>query len=156
MIRLTKGGQAKVEEKPEVRKAGGVYYTPAYIVDYIVQNTVGKLLEGKTPKEAARLRIVDPACGSGSFLIGAYRFLLDWHRDRYVEGEPDRLATGRNPALYRNGSGLWKLSGSPWVFSPPAASRPPCEAPRGRENSSWICRARYPAARRRAATMSSS
>ena len=44
VIRLTKGHQAKVEEKPEVRKAGGVYYTPAYIVDYIVQHTVGELL----------------------------------------------------------------------------------------------------------------
>ena len=44
VIRLTPGGQAKVEEKPEVRKAGGVYYTPAYIVDYIVENTVGRLL----------------------------------------------------------------------------------------------------------------
>ena len=54
VIRLTAGHQAKVEEKPEVRKAGGVYYTPTYIVDYIVKNTVGKLLEGKTPAEAAR------------------------------------------------------------------------------------------------------
>ncbi len=55
VIRLTAGHQAKVEEKPEVRKAGGVYYTPTYIVDYIVRNTVGKLLEGKTPEEAAAL-----------------------------------------------------------------------------------------------------
>jgi len=46
VIRLTTGHQAKVEEKPEVRKAGGVYYTPTYIVDYIVRNTVGRLLEG--------------------------------------------------------------------------------------------------------------
>ncbi|MCX5859954.1 MAG: restriction endonuclease subunit M, partial [Proteobacteria bacterium] len=37
VIRLTAGHQAKVEEKPEVRKAGGVYYTPTYIVDYIVK-----------------------------------------------------------------------------------------------------------------------
>ena len=35
-------GLVKIEEKPEVRKAGGVYYTPTYIVDYIVKNTVGK------------------------------------------------------------------------------------------------------------------
>ena len=54
VIRLTAGHQAKVEEKPEVRKAGGVYYTPTYIVDYIVQNTVGKLLEGKSPKDVTR------------------------------------------------------------------------------------------------------
>ena len=45
VIRLTEGHQAKVEEKPEVKKAGGVYYTPTYIVEYIVQQTVGKLLE---------------------------------------------------------------------------------------------------------------
>jgi len=37
VIRLTEGHHAKVEEKPEVRKAGGVYYTPSYIVDYIVR-----------------------------------------------------------------------------------------------------------------------
>jgi hypothetical protein len=36
--------QVKVELKPEVRKAGGVYYTPQYIVRYIVKETVGKLL----------------------------------------------------------------------------------------------------------------
>jgi hypothetical protein len=46
VIRLTPGHQAKVEEKPEVRKAGGVRYTPTYIVDYIVKNTVGKPHEG--------------------------------------------------------------------------------------------------------------
>ena len=45
VIRLTEGHRAVVEEKPEVKKAGGVYYTPTYIVDYIVQNTVGKLLD---------------------------------------------------------------------------------------------------------------
>ena len=44
VIRLTPGGQAKVEEKPEVRKAGGVYYTPAYIVDYIVREHGRQLL----------------------------------------------------------------------------------------------------------------
>ena len=72
VIRLTAGHQAKVEEKPEVRKAGGVYYTPTYIVEYIVQNTVGKLLEGKTPKDAARLKILDPACGAPRGAIKQY------------------------------------------------------------------------------------
>ncbi|MBP7678810.1 MAG: N-6 DNA methylase [Bacteroidales bacterium] len=90
-IRLTAGHQAKVEEKPEVRKAGGVYYTPKYIVDYIVENTVGKLLEGKTPKEVEKLRICDPACGSGSFLIGAYQYLLDWHLKYYTNRESQKI-----------------------------------------------------------------
>ena len=49
VIRLTAGRQAKVEEKPEVRKAGGVYYTPTYIVDYIIKNTVGMLIKSDTP-----------------------------------------------------------------------------------------------------------
>jgi len=110
VIRLTKGHQAKVEEKPEVRKAGGVYYTPAYIVDYIVRGTVGKLLEGKTPQQAAKLRVLDPACGSGSFLIGAYQHLLDWHRDRYVADDPEKHARGRATKLYRGAAGEWRLT----------------------------------------------
>jgi len=75
--------RVKVEEKPEVRKAGGVYYTPKYIVDYIVKNTVGKLIEGRTPRQIANIRILDPACGSGSFLLGAYQYLIDYHLEYY-------------------------------------------------------------------------
>ncbi|NQU81522.1 MAG: N-6 DNA methylase, partial [Bacteroidetes bacterium] len=91
-IRLTKAHQAKIEEKPEVRKAGGVYYTPKYIVDYIVENTVGKLLNGKTPKQAESIKICDPACGSGSFLIGAYQYLLNWHLKYYINNPPKKPA----------------------------------------------------------------
>ncbi|MDO9341502.1 MAG: N-6 DNA methylase, partial [Bacteroidales bacterium] len=85
VIRITPAHHAKIEEKPEVRKAGGVYYTPQYIVEYIVKNTVGKLIDGKTPKEISNIKIVDPACGSGSFLIGAYQYLLDWHKNYYTD-----------------------------------------------------------------------
>jgi type I restriction-modification system DNA methylase subunit len=84
VIRLTEGHQAKVEYKPEVKKAGGVFYTPQYIVEYIVKHTVGELVKDKTPREVSKLRILDPACGSGSFLIGAYQYLLDWHHDWYI------------------------------------------------------------------------
>jgi len=91
VIRITPSHHAKIEEKPEVRKAGGVYYTPQYIVEYIVKNTVGKLIDGKTPKEIEKIKIVDPACGSGSFLIGAYQFLLDFHKDYYSNnGKPSK------------------------------------------------------------------
>jgi len=86
-IKLTNGHRASIEEKLEVRKAGGVYYTPQYIVDYIVSNTVGKLLEGKTPREVESIKIVDPACGSGSFLLGAYQFLLDWHTNYFLKAK---------------------------------------------------------------------
>jgi len=83
VIRLTAGHNAKVEEKPEVKKAGGVFYTPQYIVEYIVKNTVGELLKDKSIKQAEKIKVLDPACGSGSFLIGAYEFLLNWHLAEY-------------------------------------------------------------------------
>lgn len=105
VITLTAGHRAKVEEKPEVKKAGGVYYTPTYIVDYIVQQTVGKLLEGKTPKQAAKLKILDPACGSGSFLIGAYQYLLDWHLKWYIENDP-----GNRKDIYQDHTGATRLT----------------------------------------------
>jgi len=111
-ISLSKSGRATIEEKPEVRKAGGVYYTPQYIVDYIVEHTIGKLVKGKTLKEVSEIKIVDPACGSGSFLIGAYQFLLNWHKDYYlgrhsrVGGNlPNKGIAGqaRNDGLVRKG-----------------------------------------------------
>ncbi|MCE9586225.1 N-6 DNA methylase [Candidatus Uhrbacteria bacterium] len=108
VIRLTEGGHAKVELKPEVRKAGGIYYTPTYIVEYIVQNTVGKLVEGKTPKQIEKLSIVDPACGSGSFLLGAYKFLADWYRDWYVADDAKKHEKAKK--VYRDPAGQWQLT----------------------------------------------
>ena len=170
VIRLTKGHQARVDKKPEVKKAGGVYYTPNYIVDYIVKHTVGRLITGEagdspgsqepvagireslspkgasdlsrgcqppepesqkspapkgrkkaplTPQEIggltekyrpskarAPLRILDPACGSGSFLVGAYKFLLDYHRDWYVNDGPEK----HTKQIYQGAGGQWYLS----------------------------------------------
>jgi type I restriction-modification system DNA methylase subunit len=105
VIRLTESHQAKVEEKPEVKKAGGVYYTPEYIVNYIVQNTVGKLCENKTPRQIEKLKILDPACGSGSFLIGAYQYLLDYHRDYYAK-EPSK----HKKVIYQGKGKQWFLT----------------------------------------------
>ena len=157
VIRLTPGGQAKVEEKPEVRKAGGVYYTPSYIVDYIVNNTLGRLLgdpapvpeivpdsnsplvpasnpspivpastpstktdrqvstspttkEQLTPTQALNLRVVDPACGSGSFLLGAFQYLLDWHLNYYLSHVPQSHTRGKNPPLVATEGGEYRLT----------------------------------------------
>ena len=142
IIRLTEGHRAVVEEKPEVKKAGGVYYTPTYIVEYIVQNTVGKLLDecSSRRKEAhssngeeqslltsaatetvdaraatailnrvSKLRILDPACGSGSFLLGAYEYLLNWHLDFYAKNDPIKWAKGSRPVLVQTSAG-WRLT----------------------------------------------
>ncbi len=115
VIRLTVGHQARVEDKPEVKKAGGVYYTPTFIVDYIVENTVGRALGpvltegtpvGATPKQASKLRILDPACGSGSFLIGAFQYLINWHRDWYIQDGPSK----HTKELYQGAGGEWRLT----------------------------------------------
>ncbi|MGV8174611.1 MAG: Eco57I restriction-modification methylase domain-containing protein, partial [Methanothrix sp.] len=97
VIRLTEGHRAVVEDKPEVKKAGGVKYTPVYIVEAIVKKTLGPALEGKTPVQAARLSVLDPACGSGSFLIVAYQHLLDWHREWYAKNLVPLLDAGCKP-----------------------------------------------------------
>jgi type I restriction-modification system DNA methylase subunit/predicted type IV restriction endonuclease len=113
VIRLTSAHRAIVEEKPEVKKAGGIYYTPTYIVDYIVKQTVGKLVDGKKPGPqggVSKFRVIDPACGSGSFLLGAYQFLLDWHLDQYVNDNPNKWAKGRTPRLYQGTGGDWRLT----------------------------------------------
>lgn len=107
VILLKPNHQAIVEEKPEVRKAGGVYYTPTYIVDYIVENTIGKLLEGKTPKQAEKLKVLDPACGSGSFLIGAYQYLLNWHLRQYTLNPDNRVYKKR---IYQASNTEWRLT----------------------------------------------
>lgn len=93
------------------RKRDGVYYTPEWVVNLLVEQTLGPWFaarkaeagypaEGEPDAEAcaaylARLRtirIVDPACGSGAFLISAFRRLLD-----------ERIATAREAARFNGG-----------------------------------------------------
>ena len=110
VIRLTSDHRAVVEDKPEVKKAGGVFYTPTYIVEYIVKNTVGKLLDGKTPKQVESIRVLDPACGSGSFLLGAYQYLLEWHLSWYVSNDPEKWAKAKKPILHHGHGNSWHLT----------------------------------------------
>ncbi|MFA6413080.1 MAG: N-6 DNA methylase [Syntrophales bacterium] len=126
VIRLTPGHQAKVEDKPEVKKAGGVFYTPKYIVDAIVEKTIGGWMGARAasiggrsqkartlmPRHIGDLHILDPACGSGSFLIQAYQYLLNWHLRWYTENDPIKWARGKNPAIYQTASGEWRLTTS--------------------------------------------
>lgn len=112
-----KGRKVDVEEKPEIKKAGGIYYTPDYVVRYIVTRTLPPLIEGKTPNELsgslkrnAAFRVLDPACGSGSFLIQAYQLLLDWHRDAYLKDDPTKYAKGGAPRFYQDVKGEWRLT----------------------------------------------
>lgn len=66
----------------EKRKKQGIYYTPSYIVNYIVENTLGIAVKEKSLKEIDKVKVLDPACGSGSFLIKAFDVLDAYIKDK--------------------------------------------------------------------------
>ncbi|MCU0499140.1 MAG: N-6 DNA methylase [Anaerolineae bacterium] len=86
--------------KNKKRKSQGIYYTPQYVVRYIVSQTVGKLLQdGRDPYT---LRILDPACGSGSFLIEAFDVLDRWHNQHNPDATPADRQKWRRHILTEN------------------------------------------------------
>lgn len=74
ILSQTKSGRAKLKQGQAHRKEQGIYYTPTYIVDYIVKNTVEELIKNKKVKPQ-EIKVLDPACGSGSFLIKAFDYI---------------------------------------------------------------------------------
>ena len=69
----------QVVDRRAKRKAQGIYYTPQFVVRYIVGQTLGRLLEERDYEQARQVKVLDMACGSGSFLIEAFDVL-----DRYL------------------------------------------------------------------------
>ena len=70
-------GRKSEEKQKSKRKSQGIYYTPKYIVEFIVKETLGEVLKKTKPKEISKIKVLDPACGSGSFLIAAYDKILE-------------------------------------------------------------------------------
>ena len=103
---VRRGNDTEVVEKPEVRKAGGVYYTPEWVVDYIVQETLDPMLRNANLADVARLTVVDPACGSGSFLLGAFEHLMNWHLNYYTSDNPEK----HKKQVARDKFGNWRLT----------------------------------------------
>jgi adenine-specific DNA-methyltransferase len=83
----------EVVEKENVRKAGGVFYTPDYIVAYMVDQSLGSHIKNKKPDDILKLRIIDTACGSGSFLIGVFGYLLQ-AIETYYRKHPEEAKKG--------------------------------------------------------------
>ena len=113
-------GTVQTSDNLETRKKQGSYYTPQVIVRYLVDNSLGRYLYGtangqaggdplpdesrKTFADIQELRVLDPACGSGSFLIYAYHVLADFYRserqrlEQELAQKTDELAAqGLNP-----------------------------------------------------------
>lgn len=57
------------------QRASGSFFTPDYLVDFVVEHTLGPLLRGRSLEETCQLRILDPSCGGGAFLLGVLRRL---------------------------------------------------------------------------------
>jgi type I restriction-modification system DNA methylase subunit len=75
-----------VQERRKKRKSQGIYYTPSFVTKYIVQQTVGKYLEENGYNPSKPPRILDMACGSGSFLIEAFDVVDDYVRKMRHQG----------------------------------------------------------------------
>jgi len=85
-----------VDEKRAKRKSQGIYYTPAFVTRYIVQQTVSRWLDEHGYNPSTPPRILDMACGSGSFLIEAFDTL-----DRFVAKQRNQ-AHGESDDLHDN------------------------------------------------------
>jgi hypothetical protein len=80
------GREVRLEDEPEVRRTHGVFYTPRYVVDELVEHALGPVIDGKSPAQLEGIRILDPACGSGAFLLGAFDHLVRAHQRAYARG----------------------------------------------------------------------
>jgi hypothetical protein len=69
------GNDVDDEFKPEYQRTKGAVYTPPWVVRRVIRNAIGPLTKDKNPDEILGLRILDPACGSAGFLLGAYDFI---------------------------------------------------------------------------------
>ncbi len=70
----------------------GVQYTPRSLVDYGIEQTLGLLLRDRTLQFTAdgqiqwpEFTVLDPACGDGAFLLGAYDYLVQWYSQQYAQ-----------------------------------------------------------------------
>lgn len=96
-----------LERGSGVRKATGTFYTPQPIAEYLVRRTFGPLVNEAEPDRILRLRIVDPAMGSGAFLVAACRYLAAAYESALVRsggyqagdfGEAERASIRRTIA----------------------------------------------------------
>jgi len=70
-------GRKGEDKSKSKRKSQGIYYTPKYIVEFIVKETLGEVLKKVKPKAISKIKVLDPACGSGSFLTAVYDKVLE-------------------------------------------------------------------------------
>jgi hypothetical protein len=88
---IAKKGELFFSPDNEDRKITGSFYTPDHVVKYIVENTLGEKLESLSSDELLKLRVCDPAMGSGHFLAGAIDYLVNEYRSKWSSENNDDL-----------------------------------------------------------------
>src|SRR5687768_15498190 len=68
-------------------RRNGRYYTPGFIVDVMLRLALDPLLESRLPTQSPPLRILDPACGEGAFLVPIAERLKDWRAEHGMAGD---------------------------------------------------------------------
>jgi Eco57I restriction-modification methylase len=81
-------GTAFVLARSGTRKATGTFYTPRAMTEYLVRRTLAPLVAGRTPDQILSLRVLDPAMGSGAFLVAACRYLADAYERALIREGP--------------------------------------------------------------------
>jgi hypothetical protein len=89
-LALKEDNSIKLKPSMETRKESGIYYTPPFVVDFIIKNTLGELLKSKSNNEVKKIKILDPSCGSGSFLIRAYDYIKNYYDVKNEELSQER------------------------------------------------------------------
>ena len=75
------GRALRLSRTRDVRRSSGTFYTPRAVTAFLVRRTLEPLVRGRCAEEILRLRILDPAMGSGAFLVGACRYLASAAED---------------------------------------------------------------------------
>jgi hypothetical protein len=92
----------RLERTGDARKSSGSFYTPREVTAFLVRRTLQPLVDGRSAGEILQLRVLDPAMGSGAFLVAACRYLAEcvedaliregrWHRGDVTSAERNEL-----------------------------------------------------------------
>jgi hypothetical protein len=76
------------EQKGNQRKTTGSYYTPDSLVQALLDTALDPVLDKTEPDKLLKLTVIDPACGSGHFLLAAARRIATRLARHRAEGTP--------------------------------------------------------------------
>lgn len=106
-------GKVKNVLRAEFKKSNGAVTTPESIVDNVISRTFENRIEDLNSHALLSLRIVDPACGSGVFLIGAYNYLSFAYMSKACNGDIEF----QNDFIIKNGNPILTIQGKKRIIN---------------------------------------